>query len=108
MLAATAVRSMEERQQGGVAVFPSPDGGMIVVRAPGGVPKLDIALILLGALPLALRRKYPIAVFWIVLISALKLESAPAALFFTAIIGAYTAAAYSPYRRAAIGRPLVA
>jgi signal transduction histidine kinase len=84
-------------------VFPAPDGGEFVVPGTTGVPLTEIFLAVLASLPMALRRKYPLAVFWIVLVSTLKLDSAPSALFFTVIITAYTAAAYSPYRRAAIG-----
>jgi signal transduction histidine kinase len=103
VLAAIAVRSVNSRQMGGTQVFPAPGGGVFVVPGASGVPLTDILLCLLASLPMALRRKYPLTVFWIVLVSTLKLDSAPSVLFFTVIITAYTAAAYSPFRRAAIG-----
>jgi signal transduction histidine kinase len=103
VLAAIAVRSVESRHFGATEVFPAPDGGEFIVPGTAGVPLTEIFLAVSASLPLALRRKYPLTVFWIVLVSTLKLDNAPSVLFFTVIISAYTATAYSPYRRAAIG-----
>ncbi len=103
VLAAIAVRSVENRHFGATEVFPAPGGGEFIVPSAAGVPLTEIFLAVSASLPLALRRRYPLTVFWIVLVSTLKLDSAPSVLFFTVIISAYTATAYSPYRRAAIG-----
>ena len=108
-LALIAVRSVSRQHPNGVQMFPQPiGGGIVVVPGTSGAPISDIVLAVLGSAPLVLRRKYPLTVFWIVLVSTLKLDNAPSALFFTVIIGAYTAAAYSPYRRAAIGSLILA
>lgn len=68
----------------------------------------QLILAVLAALPLALRRRYPLAAFWAVLVAALALQSqvsdANTALltFASCLIAAYSAAVYSPYRAAAI------
>jgi hypothetical protein len=51
---------------------------------------------------LVLRRRYPVAVLWIVLGTAPLVSDNDAALrlsFYACVIAAYTAAVYSPYRR---------
>jgi signal transduction histidine kinase len=103
VMAALAVHSIQNRQDVHPTLIARPDVGVIMVPVSDGVPTFPIVLTLLASLPLALRRKYPLAVFWIVLASTLKLGNAPTELFFTVIVAAYSAAAYSPYRTAAIG-----
>jgi signal transduction histidine kinase len=109
VLAAIAARSIEVRQQPGMVAVPSPDGGMLVLPAgPSGVPTSSLVLALLASATLVLRRRYPLTVFWVVLGSTLKLDDAPTALFCTVIIAAYSAAAFSPYRSAAVGSLMLA
>lgn len=109
VLAAIAVRSVELQQQRGMVAFPSPDGGMVVYPAmSSGASISSLVLAMLASATLVLRRRYPLLVFWIVLVSTLRLDNAPTVLFFTVIIAAYTAAAYSPYRTAAIGSLMLA
>jgi signal transduction histidine kinase len=60
-----------------------------------------VLLFLVGVLPLVLRRRFPLAVLWIVLGTALVVNDNDAALrvsFYACVIAAYTAAVYSPYR----------
>ena len=106
--AVIAVRTVQDRHIGGMQVFPRPGGGLVLIRVDPGTPAREFLLAVLASAPLALRRKYPLAVFWIVLVATLRLDDAPMVLFFTVIIAAYTAAAYSPYRTAAIGSLVLA
>jgi signal transduction histidine kinase len=64
-----------------------------------------VLLFLVVALPLVVRRRYPLAVLWIVLVMAPAVSDNDAALrvsFYACVIAAYTAAVYSPYRVAAL------
>ena len=64
-----------------------------------------IALLLLVALPLVFRRRYPLGVLWIVLALAGAVSENPAALrlsFFACVIAGYSAAVFSPYRLPAL------
>jgi len=69
-------------------------------------------LLLFVVLPLVLRRRYPLAVLWIVLCIAPWLSESNPALrlsFYVCVIAAYTAAVYSPYRVPALASlPLAA
>ena len=60
-----------------------------------------VVMLLVVVLPLVLRRRYPLAVLWIVLGTAPLVSDYDAALrlsFYACVIAAYTAAVYSPYR----------
>jgi signal transduction histidine kinase len=59
---------------------------------------------LLVALPLVVRRRFPLAAFWVVLLSALALkrDDTSMAMFAACALAAYTAAAHSPYRGLAL------
>jgi signal transduction histidine kinase len=106
--AVIAVRTVQDRHIGGTQVFPRPGGGLVLIPVDPGTSAREFLLAVLASAPLALRRKYPLAVFWIVLVATLRLDEAPVVLFFAVIIAAYTAAAYSPYRTAAIGSLVLA
>ncbi len=108
VLAAIAVRSVQDHREGPDAVISRPGGGFLVLPGSTDAPTSSIVLVLLASATLVLRRRYPLTVFWVVLVSTLKLDSAPTALFCTVIIAAYSAAAYSPYRSAAIGSLMLA
>jgi signal transduction histidine kinase len=73
---------------------------------------LAVLLMLVVVLPLVLRRRYPLAVLWVVLASAPFVTDSNAALrlsFYVCVIAAYTAAVYSPYRvPALVSLPLAA
>ena len=64
----------------------------------------ELALAVLSAAPLALRRRYPLAAFWAVLAATWLVhlgeitEDAAVFTFASALIAAYSAATYSPYR----------
>jgi len=63
------------------------------------------ALLLLVALPLVFRRRYPLGVLWVVLTTAVLVSDNPAALrlsFFACVIAGYSAAVFSPYKAAAL------
>ncbi|WP_328595060.1 sensor histidine kinase [Actinomadura macrotermitis] len=78
-----------------------------IVRHDGAVHPWQIVLILLIALPLVARRRYPLAAFWVVAGSALLYDGGPgfdvAFVFTCCVIAAYSAAVYSPYRALALG-----
>jgi len=60
-----------------------------------------VVMLLVVALPLVFRRRYPLAVLWVVLGTAPLVSDYDAALrlsFYACVIAAYTAAVYSPYR----------
>jgi signal transduction histidine kinase len=60
-----------------------------------------VVMFLAVVLPLVLRRRYPLAVLWVVLGVAPAVADNDAALrlsFYACVIAAYTAAVYSPYR----------
>ncbi|WP_419998723.1 sensor histidine kinase [Streptomyces boninensis] len=83
------------------------------LREPPGDPlsavqPWELALGVLVALPLAVRRRYPLAAFGAVSLVTLWFhvgsvsEDAAAIAFAACLIAAYSAAMYSPYRRAAV------
>ena len=80
-----------------------PEGVHPIVVGPA-----QLILAAMTGLPLALRRRYPLAVFWVVLSATLlfhvSVRDPDTALFTFAscLIAAYSAAVYSPYRAATI------
>jgi signal transduction histidine kinase len=79
------------------AVPPVPDPFLPIEQDQTGWPMV----MLLVVLPLMLRRRYPLLVLWIVLAMAPLVSDFDAALrlsFYACVIGAYSAAVYSPYR----------
>ncbi|GIG88641.1 sensor histidine kinase [Plantactinospora endophytica] len=64
-----------------------------------------VVMLLVVVLPLVLRRRYPLAVLWVVLFTAPLASDFNAALrvsFYACVIAAYTAAVYSPFRLPAL------
>jgi signal transduction histidine kinase len=60
-----------------------------------------VVLLLLVALPLVFRRRYPLGVLWVVLAMAVLVSDNPAALrlsFFACVVAGYSAAVFSPYK----------
>jgi signal transduction histidine kinase len=60
-----------------------------------------VVLLLLVALPLVFRRRFPLGVLWVVLTMAVLVSDNPAALrlsFFACVIAGYSAAVFSPYK----------
>ncbi|MFD8817265.1 sensor histidine kinase [Streptomyces sp. NPDC059627] len=61
-----------------------------------------VCLVFLASVPLVWRRRYPLAVLWIVLVAnALTPGDITRLTFYACVIAAYSAAAYSPHRAAA-------
>ena len=101
---------------GGVTVFPVPDrsGGIVFIPHPPG-PSSPLAIVpygflaLASSLPLVWRRRYPLSVFWLVVVAQLGNNGALGKFgFVAALIAAYSSAVYSPYRTAAMGSMLAA
>lgn len=81
---------------------PLPGGPTPVPEWQGGwfVP---VAVAVLASAPLALRRRYPLAVLWIVTLAvALTPAQTPRVTAYACVIAGYAAAAYSPYRVATL------
>ncbi|MEU6257374.1 histidine kinase [Streptomyces sp. NPDC047043] len=76
-------------------------------RLPPAEP-WELTLAVLSAAPLALRRRYPLAVFWTVLAATwlfhlgVITDDSTVFTFASGLIAAYSAAMYSPYRAAAL------
>jgi signal transduction histidine kinase len=74
-----------------------------IVVGPG-----QLVLAVLTGLPLAMRRRYPLTVFWVVVVATLLFHASVRDLdtalftFASCLIAAYSAAVYSPYRTRAI------
>ncbi|NUT52119.1 MAG: sensor histidine kinase [Saccharothrix sp.] len=75
---------------------------------PEGYGLVVVVVAVAAAAPLALRRRYPLAVLWVVLYATLVTPSeAPRLTFYACIVAAYSAAAYSPHRPPALASLLV-
>lgn len=101
--AAWAVAGQLRTGQADYAI-PGPDGGVIVRQY---TPLALAYLIVLGAMlttaPLALRRRYPAAVFGVIMAVVLATSNHVTTVTFLAVLfAAYSAILYSPYRRLAL------
>ena len=87
---------------------PVPDPFLPIHEEQPGWP----LVILLVLVPLVVRRRYPLAVLWVVLATAPLVSDFDAALrlsFYACVVAAYSAAVYSPYRFPALASlPLAA
>ncbi|MFE0699771.1 sensor histidine kinase [Streptomyces sp. NPDC058872] len=93
-----AVRNGAERLRN------SPDGiATLVLGSEAGTEIAVVVLTVLAWAPLALRRRYPLAVLWTVTAAAVMTPaSAQRITFYAIVIAVYTAAVYSPYRAATL------
>ncbi|WP_053720767.1 sensor histidine kinase [Saccharothrix sp. NRRL B-16348] len=67
-----------------------------------------VLVAVVAAVALALRRRYPLAVLWVVLYATLVTpEESPGLTFTACVVAAYSAAAYSPHRPPAVASLLV-
>ncbi|NYJ04754.1 sensor histidine kinase [Petropleomorpha daqingensis] len=97
---------------------PLPPEGDLLVPGPGGDPFVlppivvhpwELVLAVLCGLPLAVRRRYPLAAFWLVLSASLLFhvrvvdDDTKLFTFAACLVAAYSAAMYSPYRLLAVG-----
>ena len=90
----------EEHRPGELLVAAQGDGPVITQEGPAGPPVVPyvILTLVLGCI-LTQRRRYPLAV--LLLVAALTLpvvDDVPRVTYYTCVVAAYTAAAYSPYR----------
>ena len=109
MLTVAAVVSVSRQNHGLVATPGYPiDGVVYPIIRRAATPPSEVVLAVLASAPLAVRRRYPIAVFAIVFASIVGISNPPAVLFAGAVIAAYSAVAYSPYRVPAIGALILA
>jgi signal transduction histidine kinase len=87
----------------GVPVPPPPPAVQLVHHL-GVVHPWQLILVCLTALPLVVRRRYPLAAFWVVIGATLLFHHGAATddttvyTFVSCLIAAYSAAMYSPYR----------
>ncbi|EYT81171.1 histidine kinase [Streptomyces sp. Tu 6176] len=92
----------------GVPAPPSPPGPAQLPVAEGHSP-VPWVLVVLSALPLAVRRRYPLTVFVVVLGAALAIGSSATWITVSAcVVGAYSAIVHSRYRTVAIAVLVVA
>ena len=83
--------------------------GGVFLPVPAPDPTAAVIFAVVAAVPLALRRRYPLAVLWVVLYATLATPSeVPRVTFYACVVAAYSAAAYSPYRPPALASLLVA
>ncbi|MDX2766358.1 histidine kinase [Streptomyces europaeiscabiei] len=102
-------------------VTPGPGGGPVPVPPSpplpgpaypgqdlGGVDSWQLLLAALTALPLLVRRRYPLTAFWAVIVTTMVLNQRLGAgdttvyTFLTCLVAAYSAAVHSPYRLRAL------
>ncbi|WP_327183601.1 sensor histidine kinase [Streptomyces sp. NBC_01334] len=89
-------------------VGPLPDVGVGMVRFAETVEPWQLVLAALTALPLVVRRRFPLSAFWAVVVASLLfnqyLSGGDPTLytFLSCVVAAYSAAVYSPYRRRAL------
>ncbi|MFK4101507.1 sensor histidine kinase [Streptomyces sp. NPDC019531] len=90
--------------QGARLLREAPDGvGPLVLGTDTTTVIAAAALAVMGCAPLVLRRRYPLAVLWIVTsAAALTPDNAQRITFYAVVIAAYSAAAYGPYRVATL------
>jgi signal transduction histidine kinase len=86
---------------------PPAGGSAIVVPGDPGVPTSLLVLAVLTALPLVVRRRYPLSAFWAVILAALLLSrdsggDTSVNIFLSCLIAGYSAAMYSPYQAATV------
>ena len=105
VIAAVVAVIVQTRTGDRYGVFPVPIGRTVVINVQPG-PGLSTRILIgaaLTAAPLAFRRTYPITAFWVILVAVIVTSGHTTAITFAAVIcAAYSAAAYSPYRRAAL------
>ncbi|MFL6113377.1 MAG: sensor histidine kinase [Catenulispora sp.] len=92
-----------------IGAVPQPHGPFYGVDHVISVGPRDVFWAVMTALPLALRRRYPLGTFWMVFGATMMLDGSVLDSDFTAIftfmsclIAAYSAAIYSPYRVAVV------
>jgi signal transduction histidine kinase len=84
--------------------IPGPYGGRIIRQTgPGGQVLLVALCVPLTTVPLALRRRYPVGAFCLIMAAVLATHTNATTVTFAAVLfAAYSAILYSPYRRLAL------
>ncbi len=110
VIAAVVAVIVQTRNGDSYGVFPVPLGRMVVINVqPGpGLSAGDLIGAALTTAPLAFRRTYPITAFCVIMAGVFPGAHTTAITFAAVILAAYSAAAYSPYRRAALVAVLAA
>jgi signal transduction histidine kinase len=104
VVAAVVAVIMQTRNGDSYGIFPVPLGKTVVIHVqPGpGLSTGDLIGAALTTAPLAFRRTYPITAFCVIMAGVFPSAHTTAITFAAVILAAYSAAAYSPYRRAAL------
>ncbi|MFD9430361.1 sensor histidine kinase [Streptomyces sp. NPDC060002] len=89
-------------------VGPFPDMGVGVAQFAGAVQPWQLVLAAMTALPLVVRRRFPLSAFWAVIVASLLFNQhlrggdPTRYTFLSCVVAAYSAAVYSPYRARAL------
>jgi signal transduction histidine kinase len=104
VIAAVVAVIMQTRNGDSYGIFPVPLGRTVVINVqPGpGLSTGDLIGAALTTAPLAFRRTYPIIAFCVIMAGVFPSAHTTAITFAAVILAAYSAAAYSPYRRVAL------
>ena len=104
VIAAVVAVIVQTRNGGSYEVFPVPIGKPMAVHfRPGPGPSAGVLIgAALTTAPLAFRRTYPITAFCVIMAGVFPGAHTTSITFAAVILAAYSAAAYSPYRRAAL------
>jgi signal transduction histidine kinase len=104
VIAAVVAVIVQTRTGDSYGIFPLPLGKTMVIHVqPGpGLSTGDLIGAALTTAPLAFRRTYPITAFCVIMAGVFPGAHTTAITFAAVILAAYSAAAYSPYRRAAL------
>lgn len=99
--------------QGGDVVSAVPIGRFAIIKPREPVSPIAVVpfafLALCSSVPLIWRRRYPLTVFWLIVAAQLGNKGELGKFgFVAALIGAYSAAVYSPFRTAALSSMLAA
>jgi signal transduction histidine kinase len=104
VIAGVIAVTTQTRTGGSYEVFPVPLGNVTVLHfRPGPGPSTGVLIgAALTTAPLAFRRTYPIIAFCLIMAGVFSGSHSTSITFAAVILAAYSAAAYSPYRRAAL------
>ena len=104
VIAGVVAVMVQTRASGSYEVFPVSIGKAVAIRfQPGPGPSAGVLIgAALTTAPLAFRRTYPITAFCVIMAGVFPGAHTTSITFAAVILAAYSAAAYSPYRRAAL------
>ncbi len=104
VIAGVVAVTVQTRAGGSYEVFPVSIGKPVAIHfQPGPGPSTGVLIgAALTTAPLAFRRTYPITAFCVIMAGVFPGAHTTSITFAAVILAAYSAAAYSPYRRAAL------